>query len=194
MSESKAKTDVTAILSDDRLDSASKVAAKLMPLVYEELRELARRYLKSERGGHTLQPTALVHEAFLKLVDQDRVDWKGRTHFYAVGAQAMRRILVDYARARGRIKRGRGMKQILLDEAAVFADSKTLDLIELADTLDALASLDPRQAQIVELRFFAGLTVEQVAHVMGVSKRKVEGDWTHAKAWLRSRLGPDGTA
>ena len=130
-------------------------------------------------------------EAFLKLVDQHRVDWKGRTHFYAVGAQAMRRILVDYARSRGRTKRGGGMKRILLDEAAVFADAKPLDLIELADTLDALASLDTRQAQIVELRFFAGLTVEQVAHVLGVSKRKVEGDWTHAKAWLRSRLGPD---
>ncbi len=193
MSDSKSKADVTAILSDDRLDSASKVAAKLMPLVYEELRELARRYLRSERGGHTLQPTALVHEAFLKLVDQKRVDWQGRTHFYAVGAQAMRRILVDYARARGRTKRGAGMKRILLDEAAVFADAKPLDLIELADTLDALASLDPLQAQIVELRFFAGLTVEQVAHVLGVSKRKVEGDWTHAKAWLRSRLGPDRT-
>lgn len=184
-------SDLTQILVDAGGKRPTDVAKKLMPLVYNELRDLAARYLRAERRGHTLQPTALVHEAFMRLVDQSRVDWKGRTHFYAVGAEAMRRILIDHARARGRGKRGGGWQRVVLDEAEMPEDLRDVDLLALHDALEALAALDKQQARIVELRFFGGLTVEEVAHVLGVSKRKVEGDWTHAKAWLRSALDPE---
>ena len=183
--------DVTQILVDSSGEQPADVAQRLLPFVYDELRELAERYLRSERRGHTLQPTALVHEAFMRLIDQSRVDWKGRTHFYAVGAEAMRRILIDHARARGRGKRGGQWQRVLLDEADTPQELRDLDLIALHDALEALAALDAQQARIVELRFFGGLTVEEVAHVLGVSKRKIEGDWTHAKAWLRSALDPE---
>jgi RNA polymerase sigma factor (TIGR02999 family) len=181
---------LTQMLVDTSADKPADVAKKLMPLVYDELRELAARYLRSERRGHTLQPTALVHEAFMRLVDQSRVDWKGRTHFYAVGAEAMRRILIDHARARGRGKRGGEWQRVLLDEAETPQELRDIDLVALHDALETLATLDKQQARIVELRFFGGLTVEEVSHVLGVSKRKVEGDWTHAKAWLRDALDP----
>jgi RNA polymerase sigma factor (TIGR02999 family) len=184
--------NVTRMLVDTAAESPADVAKKLMPLVYDELRALAARYLGAERRGHTLQPTALVHEAFMRLVDQSRVDWKGRTHFYAVGAEAMRRILIDHARARGRGKRGGDWQRVVLDEADTPQNMRDIDLVALHDALEALAALDEQQARIVELRFFGGLTVEEVAHVLGVSKRKVEGDWTHAKAWLRSALDPEG--
>ena len=184
-------SDLTQILIDARAERPADVAKKLMPLVYDELRELAARYLRSERCGHTLQPTALVHEAFMRLVDQDRVDWKGRTHFYAVGAEAMRRILIDHARARGRGKRGGKWQRVVLNEEDAPQEFQDIDLVALHVALEALAALDKQQARIVELRFFGGLTVEEVAHVLEVSKRKVEGDWSHAKAWLRSALDPE---
>ena len=184
-------SDLTQILVDATDERPGDVAKKLMPLVYDELRELAARDLRAERRGHTLQPTALVHEAFMRLIDQDRVDWKGRTHFYAVGAQAMHRILIDHARARGRGKRGGDWQRVVLDEAQTPEDLRNIDLVALNDVLETLAALDPQQARIVELRFFGGLTVEEVAHVLEVSKRKVEGDWTHAKAWLRNALNPE---
>jgi len=183
--------DVTQILADAGGERPGDVAQKLMPIVYDELRELAERYLRAERRGHTLQPTALVHEAFMRLVDQSRVDWKGRTHFYAVGAEMMRRILIDHARSRGRNKRGGEWQRVQLDEELTPADIQDVDLVALHEALEALAALDAQQARIVELRFFGGLTVEEVAHVLGVSKRKVEGDWTHAKAWLRHALDPE---
>ncbi len=183
--------DLTQILADASGEQPAEVAKKLMPLVYDELRQLAAGYLRSERRGHTLQPTALVHEAFMRLIDQSRVDWKGRTHFYAVGAQAMRRILIDHARARGRGKRGGDWQRVLLDEVEMPNELQDVDLVALHDALESLATLDEGQARIVELRFFGGLTVEEVAHVLGVSKRKVEGDWTHAKAWLRNALDPE---
>jgi RNA polymerase sigma factor (TIGR02999 family) len=185
------KTHVTQVLVETQEEPPSEVAKKLLPLVYDELRELAARYLGGERKGHTLQPTALVHEAFMRLVDESRIEWKGRTHFYAVSATAMRRILIDYARARGRDKRGGKWQRILLEAADAPEDMRDIDVIALNDTLEALAAVDKQQARIVELRFFGGLTVEEVAHMLGVSKRKVEGDWTHAKAWLRRALGPD---
>ncbi len=141
-----------------------------------------------------MQPTALLHEAFMRLVDQSRVDWKGRTHFYAVGAEAMRRILIDHARAKGRAKRGGEWQRVDLGEAETPQDLQDIDLEALLDALETLATLDAQQARIVELRFFGGMTVEQVAHVLGVSKRKVEGAWTHPKAWLRDALDPDGEA
>jgi len=182
--------DLTQILVDTAEDPPTKVADRLMPAVYDELRALARNYLRRERQDHTLQPTALVHEAYLRLVDQSRVDWKGRTHFYAVAAVAMRRILTDQARMHRRGKRGHGWRRILLDESAAANKQEEIDSIALNDALQTLAALDEFQARIVELRFFGGLTVQEVAHVLGVSKRKVEGDWTHAKAWLRKVLDP----
>lgn len=177
----------------DRMRGAppADIAAALLPLVYDELRDVAHAYLQRERGGHTLQPTALVHEAFLRLVDQSRVAWQGRSHFLAVGADAMRRILIDHARGRGRAKRGGGWQKVAVEDVAQPGGSMELDLIALADALEKLQALDPDQARVVQLRILAGLSVAEVAEVMGVSKRKVEGDWTHAKAWLRAELAPD---
>lgn len=176
-----------------RVDRAS--AEELFPLVYDELRRLARRYLVRERPGHTLQPTALVHEAYIKLVDQSRVDWQGRTHFFAVGAKVMRNLLIDHARAKGRAKRGGGRHRVTLAEGVTPFSRGELDidqLLALNESLDRLAALDPRQARVVELRFFGGLTVPEVALVLGVSQRTVEGDWTHARAWLRRELSRQG--
>jgi RNA polymerase sigma factor (TIGR02999 family) len=164
---------------------------ELLPLVYDELRLLARRYLSRERPGHTLQPTALVHEAYLRLVDQTRVNWQGRTHFFAVGARVMRNLLIDHARARGRAKRGGEWHRVTLADGVAPFEDGDLDheqLLALNGALDRLAALDERQARVVELRFFGGLTVAEVAHLLGVSRRTVEGDWTHARAWLKREL------
>lgn len=166
-------------------------AEELMDAVYGELRRLARGYLRRERRGHTLEPTALVHEAYLRLVDQKRVDWRGRTHFFAVGARMMRRLLVDHARRHDRKKRGGDWRQVTLGDAAVPLLGGSLgadDLLALAAALDRLAELDERQARVVELRFFAGLKVDEAAEALGVSRRTVEADWTHARAWLRREL------
>lgn len=183
------KTDrVTQLLTQTGEAQAARLAKDLLPIVYDELRELAQKYLRGERKNHTLQPTALVHEAFLRLVDQSRVNWQGRTHFFAVGAQAMRRILIDHARGKGRGKRGGDWQRVVLSGLETEESIEEVDSITLHDVLETLASLDEQQARIVELRFFGGLTVEEVAKVMGVSKRKIEGDWTHAKAWLRNQL------
>jgi len=180
---------VTDVLAESGGKKPAKVAEQLLPLVYNEMRALAAGYFRDERIAHTLQPTALVHEAYLRLVDQKRVDWQGRTHFFAVGACIMRRILIDHARGHGRAKRGADWQRVLLTDTLTGAGSPDLEVLELNDALEALAALDPQQSEIVELRFFGGLTVEEVAHLLGVSKRKVEGDWTHAKAWLKSRIG-----
>ena len=179
---------VTQLLEEMGDDPVGRLARDLLPLVYDELRGLAAKYLRTERKNHTLQPTALVHEAFMRLVDQSRVNWQGRTHFFAVGAQAMRRILIDHARTRGRGKRGGDWQRVVLSGLKAEESLDEVDSITLHDALETLASLDEQQARIVELRFFGGLTVEEVAKVMGVSKRKIEGDWTHAKAWLRNQL------
>jgi RNA polymerase sigma factor (TIGR02999 family) len=162
-----------------------------MAAVYDELRRLARGYLRRERSGHTLEPTALVHEAYLRLIDQTRVDWRGRTHFFAVGAQMMRRLLVDHARRHDRKKRGGDFRQVTLAADAAPLLGRSLDradLLALDDAMEKLSALDSRQARIVELRFFAGLRVDEVAEALGVSKRTVEADWTHARAWLRREL------
>ncbi len=182
----------------DLINAASggdrQAADDLMPLLYGEFRRLAADYLKRERPEHTLQPTALVHEAFLRLVNQRNVDWKGRSHFFAVGAQAMRRILVDHARRKKRDKHGGGRHRIALDDQMTISKRSDEDLIAIDDALQELAELDPRQAKIVELRFFGGLTVAEVAEVLGVSKRTVESEWTIVRAWLRRELneGIDG--
>src|SRR6185312_8184446 len=181
------REDVTEVLA--QISGGDKRAAdKLLPLVYDEFRALARHYLGQERANHTLQPTALVHEAYMKLVDQTRVDWQGKSHFFAVAAQAMRRILVDHARSRQREKRGGGRARVILDEAVALSPQKDEDVLALDEALERLAKLDPRQAKVVELRFFGGLNVEEVAEALGVSKRTVEGDWTFARAWLSREL------
>lgn len=170
----------------------ARAADRLMPLVYDELRRIAAHYLNQENHGHTLQPTALVNEAFLKIVDQTRVDWQGRSHFLAVCAQAMRRILVDHARGRQRLKRGGDRKRISLDERLALSMGNDTDVLDLEEVLEKLAELNERHARIVELRFYAGLDVSSVAEVLGVSKRTVEADWTLVKAWLRKELNGDG--
>jgi RNA polymerase sigma factor (TIGR02999 family) len=187
------KSRVTEIVSglSGSGDAERVTAEELFPVIYDELRRLARGYMSRETPGHTLQPTALVHEAYLKLVDQTRADWKGKTHFYAVGAKVMRRLLVDHARERGALKRGAGWQSVTLSEALDPLGEKPLDperLLDLESALEKLAEIDEREARVVTLRFFGGLTVEQVAEVLGVSKRTVESDWRHARAWLRLRL------
>lgn len=170
-------------------EDTTRLADELLPTVYEELRSLARRLLAHERPGHTLQPTALVHEAYLRLVDGTKVPWSGRTHFFAVGARAMRRVLVDHARNRGRKKRGGSRAQVTLSDAGPIDQPVDLhDLITLNDALTRLEALDPRQAKIVEMRCYGALTMDEIAQQVGVSKRTVEGDWAHALAWLRREI------
>jgi RNA polymerase sigma factor (TIGR02999 family) len=158
---------------------------QLMPLVYGELRRLAALYLRRERSNHTLQSTALVHEAFMRLVQQQDVQWRNRAHFYAIAAQMIRRILVDYARSQNAEKRGSGAIKLMLDEAmAVAQTGPDVDLLSLNDALDRLAELDERQARIVELRFFAGLSIEETAEVMHLSPASIKREWQTARAWL----------
>ncbi len=161
---------------------------KLAPLVYAELHALARRYMAGERPGHTLQTTALVNEAYLRLIETSRVQWQNRAHFFAVSAQLMRRILVDFARSRNYAKRGGAAQRLSLDEAPPVAVERGADLIALDDALTALSAFDPRKAQIVELRFFGGLTEDETAEVLKVSSDTVTRDWRLAKVWLRREL------
>jgi RNA polymerase sigma factor (TIGR02999 family) len=161
---------------------------ELIPLVHQELRRLARRYMYGERAGHTLQTTALVNEAYLRLVNCSHVNWQNRAHFFAISAQLMRRILVDSARARGYQKRGGGVPKITLDEALMGLPEKGQDLIELDDALKELAGVDPRKSKVVELRFFGGLSVEETAEVLKVSPDTVLRDWRLSKAWLKCEM------
>jgi len=157
---------------------------ELLPLVYQELRRLARRYMFGERPGHTLQTTALVNEAYLRLVNSRQVNWQNRAHFFAISAQLMRRILVDYARARGSQKRGGGVPKVTLDEELMAPQEKGHDLVALDDALKRLALVDERKGRVVELRFFGGLDVKETAEVLKVSKETVMRDWKLAKVWL----------
>ncbi|HKY04067.1 MAG TPA: sigma-70 family RNA polymerase sigma factor [Blastocatellia bacterium] len=161
---------------------------KLIPLVYEELRRLANRYMRREKPGHTLQTSALVNEAYLRLIDQRDVRWQNRAHFFAVSAQLMRRILVDHARGHARVKRGGGAVRVSLDEAAVVSQQKAEEIVALDDALTLLAEFDPRKSRLVELRFFGGLSAEETAEVLAVSTRTVEREWRLVKAWLRREL------
>jgi RNA polymerase sigma-70 factor, ECF subfamily len=182
---------VQKVLTECGKGDQAEMAAKLLPLVYNELRGLAAKYLRREARGHTLDPTALVHEAYLRLFEKASVDLQGKTHFYALCAEAMHRVLIDYARARHRAKRGGGCRRVAFDQTVSELAVEEVDLVDFHDALERLAVLDERQARVVELRLFAGLTVEEIASVLNVSKRTIEGDWTHAKAWLRAELGPD---
>jgi RNA polymerase sigma-70 factor, ECF subfamily len=160
----------------------------LTPLVHHELHRLAARYIAGERPGHILQPTALVNEAYLRLVEWKDVQWQNRAHFFAMAARIMRRVLVDVARTRGRAKRGHGQIHVSLSEAAHVAAGPAVDLVALDDALQTLETLDPRQSQVVSLRFFGGLSLEEAAHVLGVSVGTVRRDWSLARAWLFHEL------
>jgi RNA polymerase sigma factor (TIGR02999 family) len=164
------------------------VVDQLLPLVYDELRRIAGGHLRGERPGHTLQATALVHEAYMRLVDQRNVTWQSRAHFFGIAAQLMRRILIDYARSRQTGKRGGGALRAPLDEALVVAEDRASELLALDAALQALAQVDPQQAKVVELRFFGGLTVEESAEVIGISPATVKRDWSMAKAWLHREM------
>ena len=161
---------------------------KLVPLVHEELHRLAHHYMRRERPGHTLQTSALVDEAYLRLVDQTNVRWQNRTHFFAIAAELMRRILVDYARHHARAKRGGGAQMVSLDEAALVSRERSTDLVALDEALKKLAEMDPRKSRVVELRFFGGLDVKETAEVLKVHPNTVIKDWNLAKAWLHSRV------
>lgn len=182
-----AREDVTVLLAE-MTKGNTDAASKLIPLVYRELRELAASYMRHERSDHTLQPTALVHEAYLKLVQQRSVDWQSRAHFFGVAAQVMRRILVDHARGHLRGKRGGGQRPVPIDEALVFTPEQSEELVKLDQSLERLTQIDPRQGRIVELRFFGGLTVEQTADLLEISPKTVKRDWSMAKAWLHGDL------
>ena len=180
--------EVTALLAawsaGDR-----EALAELIPLVYGDLRRRAEGLLRKERSGHTLQPTALVNEAYLKLVDQRRVPWQNRAHFLAVAARAMRQVLVDYARRRRAGKRGAGETLVVFDEAKAATPPRNLDLLALDQALDRLSALDERQSRLVEMRIFAGLTIDEAAEALGISPATVSREWKHAEAWLHREIG-----
>jgi RNA polymerase sigma factor (TIGR02999 family) len=184
---SAGRADFTSILIRASQGDDSAVN-QLLPLVYDELRALAESYLQRERPSITLQATALVHEAYLRLVNQEQAQWQSRAHFFAIAAQAIRRILVDHARAHRSRKRGGDWQRVRLGDDLAAATGRGIDLLALDSALEKLARLDPRQARIIELRFFGGLSLRDVADVLGVSPRTVDGDWNMARAWLRHEL------
>lgn len=163
---------------------------RLAPIVYDDLRRLAAGYMQREPAGHALQPTALVHEAYLRLIDQQQVQWRNRAHFFGVAAQMMRRILVDHARKRLADKRGGGVTIVSLDEESPAGQSHSVDVLALDQALDQLTAVDPRLCRVVELKYFAGLNIDETASALDVSTATVERDWTVAKAWLYQRLSP----
>ncbi|MFN0085746.1 MAG: sigma-70 family RNA polymerase sigma factor [Blastocatellia bacterium] len=179
---------VTQLLVDWRNGNQAALD-QLMPLVYDELRMIARRYLGREHAGHTLQPTALVNEAYLRLVDQQHIDWQNRAHFFAISARIMRHLLVDHARARQYAKRGGGAVQVSLAEDVASTPEQSIDLVALDQALTRLAGFDDRKNRIVELRFFGGLSADETAEVLGVSEITVKREWLKAKAWLFHELG-----
>jgi RNA polymerase sigma-70 factor (ECF subfamily) len=181
------KEDVTTLLlewSNGRQEALNH----LMPLVHDELRRLAGRHLRGERAGHTLQCTALVNELYLRLIDQNRVQWRDREHFFAVASQLVRRILVDYARSRNTAKRGSGEVALALNEAIAICGREDMEVLALDDALESLTQMDPQQGRIVELRFFGGLSIRGTANVLGISTSTVTRDWNLARAWLKREL------
>ena len=178
---------VTKLLVDWR-NGDQGALEQLIPLVHDELRRVARRHMAHERAGHTLQATALVNEAYVRLIDIRQVNWQDRTHFFAMSSRLMRRILVDFARSKGYQKRGGGAQKVSLDEALIVSSEPGADLVALDDALDALAVFDARKAQVVEMRFFGGLSVEETAEALKVSVDTVMRDWKLAKAWLLREL------
>ncbi len=181
--------EVTQILNDLESTDQATAFAKLLPLVYTELRALSEGYLRHERADHTLQATALVHEAYVRLAGQRGAKWENRAHFFRVAAKVMRRILINHALARRAAKRGHGRSPASLGEITVFLPELDVDLLDLHDALEHLAERDRQKARVVELRFFAGCTIEETAEALDISTATVERDWRFARAWLRSRLG-----
>jgi RNA polymerase sigma factor (TIGR02999 family) len=190
MSAGQPPQEVTQLLLDWSEGNPAALE-ELMPLVYRELRRLAHQYLRKERAGHTLQTTDLVHEAYMRLVDQRRVRWQNRAHFYGVAAQLMRRILVDRARGRRRVKRGGGALMVSLDQATTVSRQSPVEILALDDALTKLAEIDQRKARVVELRFFGGLEVDETAEFLKVSSITVMRDWKMAKAWLHRALSDE---
>lgn len=184
--------DITQLLKDWSNGDA-EAPTQLMPLVYQELRRLANHYMAHERDSHTLQPTALVNEAYLRLIDQTRVTWQNRAHFFGIAAQLMRRVLLDHARAHHAEKRGGVAKRLSLNEAAILPEERAADLIALDEALKGLAKLDERKSRIVELRFFGGLGVDETAEVLGIHRATVLRDWSVAKAWLYRELSKEAS-
>ena len=182
---------VTQLLVDWR-NGNEAAFNQLMPIVYDELRRIARRYLKREGSGHSLQTADLVNEAYLKLINQQDVDWQNRAHFFAIAAQVMRHLLVDHARSKQYAKRGGGAQQITLDEGVAVAPEHSVELLALHEALERLAVVDKRKSRIVELRYFGGLTSEETAEVLGVSEITVKREWLKAKAWLFRELSRSG--
>lgn len=181
------EADITTLLS--RWSQGDRAALDdLTPLVYDELRKLARSHMSGEKPGHTLQSTALAHEAYLRLIGQDRVSWQSRAHFYGIASQMVRRILVDHARAQSAAKRGSGLQAVTLNENLDAAVGANVELLALEEALSKLAQLDPQQARIVELRYFGGLSIEETAEVVGVSPATVKREWVSARAWLYRAL------
>ena len=181
---------VSALLVD--LQNGDHAAAsRLLPIVYNELRRLAAYYMRGERPGQTIQPTELVHEAYLRLVGQERIEWQGRSHFLAMAATSMRRILVDRARKKMAEKHGGGGEKVQLDEALVYSPDKSKNIVALDDALNRLEKMSPRQSRVVELRFFGGLEMEEIAKMEGVSVRTVKQDWSLARAWLHREIAKE---
>ncbi|HQU86684.1 MAG TPA: sigma-70 family RNA polymerase sigma factor [Pyrinomonadaceae bacterium] len=181
------KKDVTQLLSKAQAGNREALD-ELLPLVYDELRRVAGSHLRNERDNHTLQATALVNEAYIRLLEQKEVDWQNRLHFFSIASEMMRRILVNYAVQRNAKKRGDGAIQVELDEAISYTDGRDFDIVSLNDALNTLAKLDEQQAKIVELRFFGGLTIEETAQVLGISDSTVKREWRMAKAWLKTKI------
>lgn len=178
--------DVTRLLGE--LGHGGRGIDAVLPVVYDELRRIARRQLSAERGDHTLQPTALVHEAYIRISRLDRIEWQNREHFFAVAARAMRRILVDYALARQAAKRGGGRERVPLEDAMLTSDEDAGQILALNEALDGLERLEPRLARVVECRYFAGMSIEETASALGVSPATVKRDWSVARAWLNREL------
>lgn len=180
-------SEVSELLTNHRSGDTAALD-QLLPLVYDELHRIARNCLRQERPGHTLQPTALVNEAYLRLIDQRQANWQNRAHFFGVAAQLMRRILLDYARKRHALRRGGNQQKISLDEALIVSEDRFPELIALDTALDRLSSIDAQQARIAELHVFAGLTMREIAEVLGCDEHLVQQEWRMAKAWLHSTL------
>jgi len=180
-------SDVTELLAEWS-NAGHEVEGRLFPLVYDELRKIARSHLRRERLDHTLQPTALVNEAYLRLIDQNRVEWKGRAHFFGIASHMMRRILVDHARKRHAGRRGGGAPKVTLDEGLAAGPTESVDVVALDEALSRLAEIDPEQSRLVELRFFGGLTIEETAAVLEISPATVKREWSAARAWLFREL------
>lgn len=189
--DNKDPNQVTQILGE-MVAGDDSAASRLLPLVYEELRAVAGNLMSAERANHTLQPTALVHEAYIRLAGAGATEWKGRAHFMAVAARAMRRLLINHARDRRAAKRGGGdWSQVTLDEAVALAEERVVDVLVLEEALERLAELSERQAKLVELRFFGGLTLEESAEILGVGLTTVKGEWRIARAWLAQELASE---